>query len=70
MDADLPGIRNDQSFHLIQAYHPLLAMQNAANGIKTEPQTLALHRKERMLVISGPNAGGKSITLKTVDCFK
>ncbi|MGB0196637.1 MAG: MutS-related protein, partial [Flavobacteriales bacterium] len=66
MDADLPGIRNDQSFHLIQAYHPLLAMQNAANGIKTEPQTLALHRKERMLVISGPNAGGKSITLKTV----
>ena len=66
MNADLPGIRNDQSFHLIQAYHPLLAMQNAANGIKTEPQTLALHRKERMLVISGPNAGGKSITLKTV----
>ena len=66
MDADLPGIRTDENFHLIQAYHPLLAMQNAAKGLHTEPQTLQLQRKERMLVISGPNAGGKSITLKTV----
>ena len=66
MDADLPGIRNDRSFHLIQAFHPLLAMQNAAKGLRTEPQTLALNPQERMLVISGPNAGGKSITLKTV----
>ena len=66
MNADLPGIRNDRSFHLIQAFHPLLAMQNAASGLRTEPQTLALNPKERMLVISGPNAGGKSITLKTV----
>ncbi|MGB2014662.1 MAG: DNA mismatch repair protein MutS, partial [Flavobacteriales bacterium] len=66
MDADLPGIRKDENFHLIQAYHPLLAMQNAASGLHTEPQTLQLQRKERMLVISGPNAGGKSITLKTV----
>ena len=66
MDADLPGLRKDENFHLIQAYHPLLAMQNAASGLHTEPQTLQLQRKERMLVISGPNAGGKSITLKTV----
>lgn len=66
MDAVMPGIRSDQSFHLIQAYHPLLALQNTAKGIPTEPQTLALSAKERMLVISGPNAGGKSITLKTV----
>lgn len=66
LNADLPGIRNDQSFHLIQAYHPLLVLQNEAKGIHTEPQTVALSKKERMLVISGPNAGGKSITLKTV----
>ena len=52
MDADLPGIRNDRSFHLIQAFHPLLAMQNAAKGLRTEPQTLALNPKERMLAVS------------------
>ncbi|MDE0870783.1 MAG: DNA mismatch repair protein MutS [Flavobacteriales bacterium] len=63
---DLPGLRNDHSFHLIQAYHPLLYMQNERMGLTTEPQTLALHGKARMLVISGPNAGGKSIALKTV----
>ena len=66
MNADLPGIRNDENFHLIKAYHPLLAIQNTAKGLHTEPQTLQLQRKERMLVISGPNAGGKSIALKTV----
>ncbi len=66
MNADLPGIRDDENFHLIKAYHPLLAMQNTAKGLHTEPQTLQLQRKERMLVISGPNAGGKSIALKTV----
>ncbi len=66
MNADLPGIRDDENFHLIKAYHPLLAIQNTAKGLHTEPQTLQLQRKERMLVISGPNAGGKSIALKTV----
>ena len=66
MNADLPGIRNAPNFHLIQAYHPLLAMQNSAKGLTTEPQTVSLNSKARILVISGPNAGGKSITLKTV----
>ena len=66
MGGDLPGLRNDHGFHLIQAYHPLLYLQNEKAGLKTEPQTLSLHPKARMLVISGPNAGGKSITLKTV----
>lgn len=66
MGGDLPGLRSDSGFHLIQAYHPILYLQNEKAGLKTEPQTLALHQKARMLVISGPNAGGKSITLKTV----
>ena len=66
MEAEMPGLRKDCSFHLIRAYHPLLVMQNALNGVHTEPQTIALSQKERMLVISGPNAGGKSIALKTV----
>jgi DNA mismatch repair protein MutS2 len=66
MGGDLPGLRTESGFHLIQAYHPLLYLQNEKAGMNTEPQTIALHPKGRMLVISGPNAGGKSITLKTV----
>ncbi len=64
--AHLPHLRKARGFHLIQAYHPLLRMQNAATGRHTEPQTVELAERSRMLVISGPNAGGKSITLKTV----
>lgn len=62
----LPHVRRACGFHLIQAYHPLLRLQNSAKGRPTEPQTVELHERGRMLVISGPNAGGKSITLKTV----
>lgn len=66
MEADLPGIRKGRSFHLVLAYHPLLALQNRLKSLPTESQTVELNDKARMLVISGPNAGGKSITLKTV----
>ena len=45
---------------------PLLQLTNALAGKETLPQHVELHRKQRMLVISGPNAGGKSITMKTV----
>lgn len=62
----LPHVRRACGFHLIQAYHPLLRLQNSAKGRPTEPQTVELHERGRMLVISGPNAGGKSITLKSV----
>lgn len=62
----LPLLRKEKGFHMIQAYHPLLRMQNSASGRHTEPQTVELSDRGRMLVISGPNAGGKSITLKTV----
>lgn len=66
LGADLPALHGSPGFHLIQAYHPLLYTQNQREGNHTEPQTLALGPKSRMLVISGPNAGGKSIALKTV----
>ena len=66
LHATLPGIRNKPGFHLIEAYHPLLRRQNEKLGRRTEPQSLELSKKGRMLVISGPNAGGKSISLKTV----
>jgi DNA mismatch repair protein MutS2 len=62
----LPNITNDRFIHLKDAYHPLLYLANKAEGKATYPQTIELSKDNRIIVISGPNAGGKSITLKTV----
>ncbi len=48
------------------AVHPLLARTLAAHGGKVVPLDIELTRRQRILVISGPNAGGKSVCLKTV----
>ena len=66
MDAILPEFSKERSMHLRDAYHPLLYLTNKENGEKTFPQTIGLEKDSRIIVISGPNAGGKSITLKTV----
>ena len=66
MNAILPGFSEDKSMLLRDAYHPLLYLNNLENKVKTFPQTIELKNDSRIIVISGPNAGGKSITLKTV----
>lgn len=66
MQACLPGIAKEIHIELIDAFHPLLRKNNEALKKKTIPQFVRLDKTMRMLVISGPNAGGKSITLKTV----
>ncbi|MFI0428958.1 DNA mismatch repair protein MutS [Mariniflexile sp. HMF6888] len=66
MNAILPEISEDRSMFLRDAYHPLLYLNNFEKKVKTFPQTIALEQDSRIIVISGPNAGGKSITLKTV----
>lgn len=62
----LPTITADQELQLKEAYHPLLLISNNKKGNKTYPQDIDLSKDNRIVVISGPNAGGKSITLKTV----
>jgi len=62
----LPTITADQEIQLKEAYHPLLLISNNKKGTKTYPQDIDLSKNNRIVVISGPNAGGKSITLKTV----
>ncbi len=62
----LPKINRHPTLRLREAYHPLLFLSNKAEGKKIFPQTLTLTEHNRILCISGPNAGGKSITLKTV----
>ncbi|MBX7052685.1 MAG: DNA mismatch repair protein MutS [Flavobacteriales bacterium] len=66
IDAILPEISDEPMIDLKLAYHPLLLLSNRRNHKKTFPQSLRMDRDQRMLVISGPNAGGKSITMKTV----
>ncbi|WP_378173601.1 DNA mismatch repair protein MutS [Aquimarina sp. SS2-1] len=62
----LPKITEDRELTIKDAYHPLLYLNNQEKGEKTYPQTISLDTSNRIIVISGPNAGGKSITLKTV----
>lgn len=66
MNAILPKINSERKLHLKEAYHPLLYLSNTIKKEKTWPQTIALQPENRIIVISGPNAGGKSITLKTI----
>lgn len=61
-----PMISDKAHLHLLQAYHPLLFLYNKNNKKPTIPVSLTLNDKQRILVISGPNAGGKTVTLKTV----
>lgn len=62
----LPEISANPELHLLDAYHPVLWLQNKRNNKITKPVSLSLNKQQRILIISGPNAGGKSITLKTV----
>ena len=64
--ACLPKISKNKKVYLRDAYHPILWESNNNKGIKTIPQTLELNQNQQIIVISGPNAGGKSITLKTI----
>ncbi|HUH36203.1 MAG TPA: hypothetical protein VL022_10260 [Moheibacter sp.] len=62
----LPELMVEKTIHLVDAFHPLLYLSNQEKKIKTIPQTLTLDKSQRIIIISGPNAGGKSITLKTI----
>lgn len=66
INAVLPEINDEKRYEAKDAYHPLLYLSNKNEGKKTFPQSIILHPENRIIVISGPNAGGKSITLKTI----
>lgn len=61
-----PQVFDKAHVHLVNAYHPLLFLYNQKANKPTIPVTISLNDKNRILVISGPNAGGKTVTLKTV----
>ncbi|MFT3700914.1 MAG: DNA mismatch repair protein MutS [Agriterribacter sp.] len=66
VQGNYPLVQDKAQFNVIQAHHPLLYLYNQKGGKPTIPITVSLNDRNRILVISGPNAGGKTVTLKTV----
>lgn len=66
MDAIYPEIEDKPAFNYFKARHPYLYIQNKKQGRDTIPFDLYLNHKNRMILLSGPNAGGKTVCLKTV----
>lgn len=66
VNGNYPLLYDKAHIKLINAYHPLLLLYNQRNSKPTIPINITLNDKSRILVISGPNAGGKTVTLKTV----
>lgn len=66
INGNFPMLVPHAQVHLVEAYHPLLLLYNRRQNKPTIPISLTLDKDHHILVISGPNAGGKTVTLKTV----
>jgi DNA mismatch repair protein MutS2 len=62
----LPKINTEKRLFFREAFHPILLLSNKLENKPTFPQTIELESNNRIIVISGPNAGGKTISLKTI----
>lgn len=65
INAVLPELSPDDTHELVNARHPLLFIYHKKIGKTVVPLNCSLSSNQRILVISGPNAGGKSVSLKT-----
>lgn len=63
---EFPIVQDKAQVHLVKAYHPLLYLYNKRAQKQTFPVSITLNESQRILVVSGPNAGGKTVTMKTV----
>lgn len=63
---EYPVLTDKSHIQLVEAYHPLLYLYNQKTGKTTIPVSITLDDHKRILVISGPNAGGKTVTMKTI----
>lgn len=66
MNANMPNLSSKAVVDCQQAFHPLLYLYNKAAQKPTMPVNISLNNNSRIIVISGPNAGGKTVTMKTV----
>jgi DNA mismatch repair protein MutS2 len=66
LDAHMPVLTKHPGLHMQKAFHPLLKIRLQKNKQEVVPLNIEMNRNSRIVVISGPNAGGKSVCLKTV----
>ncbi len=66
INGNYPNLIDKACIEIKDAYHPLLYLYNRRSSRETIPVTLTLDEKRRILIISGPNAGGKTVTMKTI----
>ncbi|MGQ1784401.1 endonuclease MutS2 [Saccharicrinis sp. GN24d3] len=66
INACLPKMVTHPEVDWEDATHPLLYLQHSAEGKEVVPLTIQLNKEQRIVLISGPNAGGKSVCLQTV----
>lgn len=66
LDAEMPEVVSKPNLNIQMGYHPLLLLKNKKLGREIVPFDLELRGKNRLLMLSGPNAGGKSISMKAV----
>lgn len=66
LKAEMPLLAKGPQLKLVRAFHPLLRLSHEKSGTTTIPLDIEISPSKRILVISGPNAGGKSVCLKTV----
>ncbi|MGB1316321.1 MAG: endonuclease MutS2 [Chitinophagales bacterium] len=66
LDANMPILSREPVIELKEAYHPILFLHNKALQKETYPLDIKITKSKHIILISGPNAGGKSISLKTL----
>lgn len=70
LDANVPHFQEKPIISIVHGRHPILVRKNKGSGKQVVPLSLHLDNKKSILIISGPNAGGKSIALKTIGLFQ
>lgn len=66
IEAQVPVLKKENKLRWIRAFHPLLLLHHQVAKMETVPMAVELDEDKRLLVISGPNAGGKSVAMKTM----
>ena len=66
IEAEMPVLIKEAELELINARHPLLLLNFKKENLTVVPLTIRIDEQQRVIVVSGPNAGGKSVCMKTV----